>query len=90
MDNLIKRTIVILAEFPEDLFFFTVEEDWSHWDGVVINSNQITPEEQDAICDTLYHPVSGEFQFNKLEKFPTEFFREDPEHTKVIQITFPM
>lgn len=78
------KTLVIFSD-SEDLLpvFATINDDWSRFDKVLINSTQSNKKLQEELTDLIWERESGERKIKWLDEFPYDF-----KHDKVIRIGF--
>lgn len=66
------KTAIIFQEIPEDLFFFVVDGDYRHLNGVLINSTDSDAAKQERLSELIYNE-NGKYQ---LPKHNIETFRK--------------
>jgi len=60
------KTLFLFLEFPEEIFFFELEGDYSKFDGVFIGSAEDDETLQEQLCALVYNEETGDFLQKKL------------------------
>ncbi len=90
------KTIVIYDQLEADVQFIVLNGDYSHLNGVYINSIKegATKKEQkaheklqDELTNLIYEEDGGDLKVTLLEEFPIEYIHNDPD-TIVIKAGF--